>query len=199
MSTYKGEVTIHDDFLSIEEFKELEQEFTYLHWEYMNGTSGAEDERTTEDYQFTHMIYCNHHPVNDSYRHIWKILEKVEPTVEAIIRIKANLHPRQSKLIEHDFHIDCGCALPGQTTAIFYLNDSDGYTMFETGDKIENKANRLIEFPSWMKHCGTNCTTAGGTLRARVVINFNYIKNGAKDTGSHKGEISKGTKPLHKP
>jgi hypothetical protein len=190
------EVTLQDDFLSIEEFKNLEEEVKYFHWEYMNGTSGLEDEKTTKDYQFVHMIYCNHHPVNDSYRHIFPILKKIDPEIEALIRIKANLHPRQSKLKEHDWHIDCGVALPGQTTAVLYLNDSDGYTMFESGDKIESKANRFVEFPSWMNHLGTNCTWAGGLLRTRVILNFNYIKNGAKDTGSYtNGVLSRPAMP----
>ena len=40
------------------------------------------------------------------------------------------------------------------------------------GTKVESIANRMITFPSNMKHTGTSCTDE----KIRVVINFNYFK-----------------------
>ena len=42
----------------------------------------------------------------------------------------------------------------------------------EDGTKVESIANRMVTFPSNMKHKGTSCTDE----RTRVVINFNYFK-----------------------
>ena len=56
------------------------------------------------------------------------------------------------------------------TTSIFYVNTNNGYTKFEDGTKVESVANRMITFPSNMKHTGTSCTDE----KKRIVINFNY-------------------------
>ena len=58
------------------------------------------------------------------------------------------------------------------TTSIFYVNTNNGYTKFEDGTKVESVANRMVIFPSNMKHIGTSCTDE----KTRVVINFNYFK-----------------------
>ena len=58
------------------------------------------------------------------------------------------------------------------TVSIFYINTNNGYTKFEDGTIVKSFANRLLTFPSNLKHCGTSCTDE----RTRVVINFNYFK-----------------------
>ena len=62
--------------------------------------------------------------------------------------------------------------LKQSTTSIFYMNTNNGYTKFEDGTKIESVANRLVSFPSNMKHKGTSCTDE----KTRVVINFNHFR-----------------------
>ena len=57
------------------------------------------------------------------------------------------------------------------TTSILYVNTNNGYTKFEDGTIVESVANRLVSFPSNMKHTGTSCTDE----KTRVVINFNYF------------------------
>ena len=56
------------------------------------------------------------------------------------------------------------------TTAIYYVNTNNGYTEFEDGSRVESIENRLVTFPSYMKHTGTTCTDQ----KRRIVINFNY-------------------------
>ena len=58
-------------------------------------------------------------------------------------------------------------------TAVYYINSNNGYTYFENGEKVESVANRLVAFPSQMKHGGTTCTDT----QTRVVINLNYLLN----------------------
>jgi hypothetical protein len=58
------------------------------------------------------------------------------------------------------------------TTAIFYINSNDGYTIFKKNKKIiKSKENKFIYFKSNSEHAGTTCTDQ----KVRVVINFNYI------------------------
>ena len=82
-------------------------------------------------------------------------------------RLKINLNPKAHKVFEHGYHIDIN--IPSKT-AIFYLNTNDGYTAFETGEKVESVANRLVVFDSNIKHTGTTCTNQ----KARLVLNINY-------------------------
>ena len=57
------------------------------------------------------------------------------------------------------------------TTAIYYVNTCDGFTEFEDGTKTEAVANRLVKFPSNLKHRGVSQTDT----RFKCVINFNYF------------------------
>jgi hypothetical protein len=81
-------------------------------------------------------------------------------------RIKANLIPRKNKIIESGMHVD----QKKGTTGILYMNTCNGYTLFESGEKIKSEKNKYIEFNSSIKHTGTSCTDQF----RRVVINFNY-------------------------
>ena len=56
------------------------------------------------------------------------------------------------------------------TVSIFYVNTNDGFTVFEDGTKVESVANRMLTFPTNMKHSGTACTDQ----KYRIIINFNY-------------------------
>ena len=56
-------------------------------------------------------------------------------------------------------------------TAIYYVNSNNGYTEFEDGTKVDSVRNRLVTFPSSMKHRGVSQTDT----RTRMVINFNWF------------------------
>jgi len=94
-------------------------------------------------------------------------VDKMNPV--SLMRIKANLNVATKEYIDRelhtDFDIDC-------TTAIAYINTNNGYTIFEDGSKVESIENRVVIFPSFMKHAGVPCTDE----KRRVVINFNYLK-----------------------
>tara|TARA_B100000902_G_scaffold223360_1_gene212174 strand:+ start:91 stop:609 length:519 start_codon:yes stop_codon:yes gene_type:complete len=83
--------------------------------------------------------------------------------------IKANLNPKQPEHEMWGYHIDVEPDTTGHTTSIFYVNTNNGWTEFETGDKIECVGNRLISFPSEIGHSGVSCTD----VKRRVVININ--------------------------
>ena len=102
----------------------------------------------------------------ESFHILIPLLSKMETT--DIERIKANCQIKTDSIIEHPFHVDGPVVC---NTSIFYLNTCDGYTKFEDGAIVNSVENRLLTFPSQIKHCGTTCTNAS----RRMVINFNYF------------------------
>ena len=88
----------------------------------------------------------------------------------AIVRIKANLVPVTDKIILYDYHID-EPNFEGET-AIFYVNNNNGYTQFTDGQQVSSVENRLLTFNSNMLHTGSSCTDQ----KVRCVINLNYYK-----------------------
>jgi len=162
------EYTVIDDFLPQETFNEIRDIMMvggHLEW-YYNSYVGYEDDNN-EHFQFTHKIYLDHEPRSNFFFALKPVVDLINP--KSLIRIKANLAPRSTEIKEQAWHtdVDYSCR-----TAILYMNDNNGYTIFEDGTKIESKANRFVEFDSQLKHTGTTHTDA----KVRVVINFNYFK-----------------------
>ena len=94
------------------------------------------------------------------------LLDKLN--VVSLMRIKANLNVATTEHITREFHTDFKVKC---TTAIAYMNNNNGYTLFEDGTKVESKENRVVMFDSQMRHAGIPCTDE----KRRVVINFNFI------------------------
>ena len=169
----RTEIKVENNFLSQEKFVEI-QNFCMgkeLLWQYSDNIDNKND---VEKCQFVHKFYENYQPQSQSMNVLTPILELLRPA--AIYRIKSNLLTKTSTIIENKFHVDMG-VLPEEkqkqwTTSIFYMNTNNGYTKFENGTKMNSVANRMITFPSNMKHTGTSCTDE----RTRVVINFNYYE-----------------------
>ena len=131
--------------------------------------TGSEICDELDDWQFTHTIFNQlGYEQSPLFNFIQPIISDPRLNVRAIQRIKANLNPRHHKIIKHGFHTDVDYEC---NTAIFYLNTNNGYTEFEDGNKVPSVANRMIIFPSTVRHSGTTCTDA----KRRVLINFNYF------------------------
>lgn len=161
---------IEDNFLSPEDFAMLQDTMLgdSLPW-YLNdfitepGENGNPD---LNDYQLTHTFYNDCEPKSGFYERTIPILEKLQPN--AILRIKANLSPRTETNVESGKHTDFEIA--GAKTAVFYMNDCDGYTKLETGHTIGSVANRIVVFDTLTEHWGATCTDA----KVRCVINLNF-------------------------
>ena len=108
---------------------------------------------------------------------MYPLIQKI-PRLSSLVRIKANLNPRNSKVFTHGFHIDMTFKC---TTGIYYINTNNGYTEFEDGTKIESIRNRFISFPSDMKHTGSTCSDK----KMRLLINFNYFQGEPLERGSY--------------
>ena len=164
---------IEDYFLEEKEFVPIQKVLMsgQFAWFYMDMIDDGED---IDKFQFIHNLYFNHAPTSEFLKTVEPILKKLNPM--SLWRIKANLLIRTPNIVENTFHVDISDfseeKLKQWTTSILYINTNNGYTKFEDGTKVESVANRMVIFPSNMKHTGTSCTDE----KTRVVINFNYFR-----------------------
>ena len=172
---------IIDNFLDKNSFHKLQQQFlgnvNEFPWFFYNIIDNKEEKNK---FQFVHIFYLGVSWNSAQNGLLEPILQKMQPV--SIFRIKANLIPKTSDIVENLFHTDLKNLIPSEkqlmqwTTSIFYVNTNNGYTKFEDGTKVESVANRMVTFPANMKHTGTSCTDQ----KRRVVINFNWFLNETK-------------------
>ena len=103
------------------------------------------------------------------------VIDKLNPA--HLIKAKINLTTRKARHIEYGLHVDTRRV--GATTAIFYLNSNNGYTLFDDDSKVLSVANRMVIFDSATRHTGASCTDA----EHRLVLNINMIMESAAARG----------------
>ena len=164
-------IQVQDNFLPKDDFKLLKNTMfsNQFNWFYNDAITDSND----NDFQFVHPFWRNDSPslqgvVSQHYKYLIPILKKINPT--SLIRIKANLTTLRPPHSNPDYHYHVDFSKPC-TTAIFYLNTTNGKTIFKNGESIDCVENRFISFPSHMTHMGTNHTDE----KIRIVINFNYL------------------------
>lgn len=136
-----------------------------FYWHYNGDVTGG-NEGNPYDFQFTHMFFYRHKILSDFTFLVDPILDLLE--ARAIVRIKANLLTRTPQHYETGYHVDY--KFPCKT-AVYYVNDNNGYTQFETGERVEAKQNRILLFDSLQPHTSVTSTDS----KARMVINLNYF------------------------
>ena len=167
----KPEYWVIDNFLSDEQFKTI-QNFMLgsdLPWHYNDSkvTESQKEKESPYGFQFVHPFYNTHLHKSDHINILNPLIEKISPL--AIVKIKANMTMKTPELIEYGYHTDV-VTDTGLLTAVFYLNNNNGYTKLIDGTKVESKENRIVIFDSQAYHTGTSCTDE----RFRAVINLNY-------------------------
>ena len=172
-------IQVIDNFLDQESFLEIRKEIfsDEFPW-YFSNVKSYEENNWEEDElyncQYVHTFFA----VRTRERSKWySLLIPILKRLKArdIIRIKVNSTPKTERVIKHNFHVDIDDAkefgYPSSTTTVYYLNTNNGYTEFETGERVNSVENRMVIFDSTMRHRSTTCTNH----RRRVVLNFNYI------------------------
>ena len=171
---------IVDDFLDQAQFNELQTIMMgdNFAWFYNDKIDFKDDENK---WQFIHGFYFQWSERSPFLQNLNPILKIIKPM--SILTIKANLLTKTPKIVENKYHHDISnfddenkkTIFPEKlklwTTSILYMNTNNGYTKFEDGSIVESVANRMVTFPSNVKHTGTSCTDQN----TRVVINFNYF------------------------
>jgi hypothetical protein len=170
-------IRVIDNFLPKDRFDFVTSQIPFnVPWNYLNGTVSHTDDVTSNlhDWQMTHVFYKSPHFTSEEYGIVQPIVEQIKPLM--LERIKANLSPSATENLEYGMHTDLAVdddIAKDFTTAIYYVNSNDGYTLFEDGTKVESVANRLVTFPANIKHTGTTCTD----VKNRIVINFVYLRD----------------------
>jgi hypothetical protein len=151
--------------LSKEDFINLKNTINsdFFAWYLNKGVNTPQDNYT----QFTHTFYNNYAQNSNLLDNLKPIINILNPL--ALIRVKANLLTKTNEIIKHGFHVDQDFKC---TTAIFYVNNNNGYTEFESGEKVYSEENKLVIFDTFLKHTGTTCTDTN----ERIVINFNFVE-----------------------
>ena len=167
-----------DNFLSEEDFGEIEKVLMGANfaWHYNNFVAHEDIGADLEEcnFQFTHAFYMpdvevGYQAVYSQHFHVlFPILQKLP--IKALWRVKSNMIPRQDRYVVHGYHVDIPFRCKA-TTAIFYVNTNNGYTIFKDGTKVESVANRLVSFDSQKLHSGSTCTDS----KCRVTVNINYF------------------------
>ena len=185
---------IYDNCLPSDDFKLLKEIILSpdFSWNYNSnvvsekytGTMPAVVEDYVDDdmFQFTHLFYVSSpgtsgpyapNTLADSFVPIFRVLNARE-----WLRIKANLGTKDPEHMVGGWHCDLhwpkegGIRIPydDTLTAVLYMNTNNGYTLLETGHKVESVENRLVIFPNNVLHTGISQTDTN----TRVLINFNF-------------------------
>jgi hypothetical protein len=169
-------IEIIDNYLSKEHHENIKSTLTsldfpwYLQKDCKVGKRWIEKnvlEDSRIDFQFIHGFYKDFFFHSHHFNLILPIIDQLKPS--ALIRIKANLTTYANKVMPFHYHLDNEDSIKCKT-AIYYVNTTNGPTIFETGEKIECIQNRMIIFDSTIKHTGTTHTDE----KFRCVLNFNY-------------------------
>jgi len=169
---------IIDNFLPVAEFEKIQQVMTSNMFPWF--LDAVLEEPYTiltgaiNNWQLCHAFYKTPRQHTQSFDLIEPLLARIQPTPRLIIKIKANINPRTDSVQIHGYHTDIPYddVTTISKTAVFYINDNDGYTIFENDKQIVSSvANRMLIFSANEKHSGTSCTDQ----QYRMVINFNYI------------------------
>ena len=121
--------------------------------------------KNDNSFQFTHTVIKDKEPTSTFIKYINPILSKLHS--KETIQVKLNLQTKANKIFNHTFHNDYN----NITTAILYINNNNGKTIFKNGKEIDSIENRIVIFNSNLLHTGTSHTN----IKRRILINFNYI------------------------
>ena len=167
-----SDIKVIDNLLDKHFFNKLQDSFmsAEVPWIYADEVICKEDLRCDPkyNYQFALNIYKDFSPQSQAFELMQPIVTHPELQMAGLFTIKANMNLATEEIQEHGLHTDAAFHC---TTAVFFLNSNNGYTLFEDGSKVESVANRIVTFPSNMEHSGTSCTDE----KRRLVINFNYF------------------------
>lgn len=164
-------IDIKDDFLPEDLFADMQQalldsSFPWFYYDHVTRQTPSGD-----DFQFVHVFYNRGMINSDYYRTlILPVLDHLG--AKALRRAKANLLCARGEQRLHGFHTDFLDCAPGdqQKVSILYITDSDAPTVFQDGQQVFPRPNRLLTFPAHLAHSSTSPQS-----QRRVVINVNWF------------------------
>ena len=155
---------IVDNFLQKNDFDTIKNYImgNNFPWYYIDEVSKKD---VKDGFYFSHTFFKKVSYSEES-KILFPILNILNP--KSIIKIKANMYLKTSKIHEHGKHKDCEFNHNG---FLFYLNTNDGFTRLKNGIKINSIENRGLYFDAGEEHNSSTCTN----MDRRLNINFNYF------------------------
>ena len=134
-------------------------------WYFQDGITTKKDKKV----YFTHLLYSFNKINSQFYESIMpEFIEKLQ--IKNLLRVKLNLYTQTHKIIEHHYHTDSSANEP-HTTALFYVNENNGFTIFKKPfKKIKSEKNKCVIFDGSKEHKSTTCTNK----LYRSTLNINY-------------------------
>ena len=185
-----GQVTIIDNFLSDDQFKEIQNFLINDHfpWYFNDYVTSDKDTEGLDNFQFTHTFFDNTSPTSNYFTQVMPIISFVEKELKVDlepIRIKANLIcklPHDITQVENPPHIDQKHDPdPSYFSFVYYPFACEGDTLlykeFFPQDNLEElnlfksntpKENSCIFFSSNRYHSSSSPTKNN----RRMVLNF---------------------------
>tara|TARA_Y100001963_G_C6734164_1_gene425461 strand:- start:193 stop:696 length:504 start_codon:yes stop_codon:yes gene_type:complete len=166
---------IRDNVLDLQAFESFYQQIKQTPF-----VIGDYKVRKGDDIQcLSHIVYEDHNRTSDMFNLIHTYFS-VPLDISSWWRIRICLTWKESISrvfgyhTDYDENISCNdYKYEHMKTAIYYLNDTNGPTVFRDSDKsVQCVKNRLLIFPSTERHSGSS-HTEGDDLR--MVVNFNYF------------------------
>jgi len=154
-------MNVIDNLLERDKFNFIKKEITsdFFPWYFNN--QKVENDNHLDNFQFVNIFNDGNSalPLLDIF--------KKKLNINSFIRAKLNCTTRTSEIFEFKLHndLDKDCKI-----SIFYINSNNGYTQFQTGEKVESVENRLVTFDNKIKHFGTTSTNS----QTRIVLNMCY-------------------------
>ena len=153
------------NFLEFYTFNELYSQFNSPNFPWFWTQSPGEQEQYVNLLYFDHQFSSAMNPTIN--RCLMAATNKLE--VIAILRVKLNATCRNAP--EQEWHTDWQISTPSKT-CVLYLNDNDGYTEFETGEKVMSQTNTAVIFNTNLRHRGVPATN----VDRRMVLNISYFE-----------------------
>tara|TARA_R100001015_G_C4479369_1_gene60367 strand:+ start:86 stop:565 length:480 start_codon:yes stop_codon:yes gene_type:complete len=158
-------IEIIDNFLEEDEFNKIRDvlmsdNFPWFYNDYITNKNDL-----SHKFYFTHTFYRQPARISNWFDLWINTLQKLK--CNSIIRIKANIYPKNNKEEINKPHIDYKFKHKG---CLLYVNDNNGATYFKD-KKVIPKANRIVLFDPSIEHSSSLCTNA----KRRVTVNFNYF------------------------
>tara|TARA_Y100001937_G_scaffold56475_1_gene77608 strand:+ start:328 stop:846 length:519 start_codon:yes stop_codon:yes gene_type:complete len=157
---------------------EIEKLLTSNNFGWFYNPTTSYKEQTPDTFQFTHKFYdevCN--SASYYYEKALDLFQATNIKYEKFLRIKANFTVPSLKLGTKHQHIHTDIEEENISTFLYYVNDSDGDTIFYDGNKKEIKRFKPkkgtgIVFKSNILHAGSNPVKCD----KRMIINFNFYE-----------------------
>tara|TARA_E500000331_G_scaffold106201_1_gene102910 strand:- start:21189 stop:21680 length:492 start_codon:yes stop_codon:yes gene_type:complete len=161
---------VTEDFLQEEYYDHLNEIITSTQFPWMFQKRVANIEEDPEEdlnhYYFVHSLFFQNKiesPLYDDFLYLFQSLN-----VQFLHRARVLMFVNQGEQYIHDRHVDhtTNCK-----TALIYMNTNDGFTDFETGERVESVKNRLLLFDGSIPHSSSTPTNT----KERLLLSVTYI------------------------